>query len=248
MTAEAIVIGLVFLLAGGVKGVVGLGLPTVSLGLLTVTVGLDQAMALMLAPSFATNVWQAVVGGNFVSALRRIWPFLAAATVTVWIGVLLGAGSDTDLLAGLLGVLLIAYGAFGLGRPPLAIGAKRERWAGPLTGSVNGILTGLTGSFVVPGVPYLQSLGLSRDQLVQAMGLLFTTSTVALALALGAGGKLALEAGLASVLAVAPAVAGMIAGARIRSRLGEGAYRRGLLWSLIVLGLYICGHAAADLL
>lgn len=247
MTAEAIVIGLVFLLAGAVKGVVGLGLPTVSLGLLTVTVGLDQAMALMLAPAFATNVWQAAVGGHFVSALRRIWPFLAAATVTVWIGVVLGAGSDTDLLASLLGVLLIAYGAFGLGRPFLAIGAKRERWAGPLTGSVNGILTGLTGSFVVPGVPYLQTLGLPRDQLVQAMGLLFTTSTVALALALSAGGKLPPEAGLASVLAVAPAVAGMIAGARVRSRIGEGAYRRGLLWSLIVLGLYICGHAVAEL-
>ncbi len=72
-----------FLIAGTVKGVIGLGLPTVSLALLAVAIDLPHAMALLLVPSFITNVWQAVVGENGVAILRRLWPFLLMATVTV---------------------------------------------------------------------------------------------------------------------------------------------------------------------
>ena len=42
----------VFLLAGTVKGVIGLGLPTVSLAILTIAMDLTSAMALLLIPSF----------------------------------------------------------------------------------------------------------------------------------------------------------------------------------------------------
>ena len=65
-------IALTFLLAGTVKGVIGLGLPTVSLGLLTMALDLTTAMALMVVPSFVTNVWQAVAGGHGRASLRRI--------------------------------------------------------------------------------------------------------------------------------------------------------------------------------
>jgi hypothetical protein len=49
------IIGLSFLLAGVLKGAVGLGLSTVSLALLTVTIGLQPVMVLLLAPSFVTH-------------------------------------------------------------------------------------------------------------------------------------------------------------------------------------------------
>jgi hypothetical protein len=77
-------IGTAFLLAGTVKGVIGLGLPTVSLGLLTVALDLPTAMALLVVPSFVTNLWQATSGGNGAVILLRIWPFLLMATTTVW--------------------------------------------------------------------------------------------------------------------------------------------------------------------
>ena len=77
-----------FLLAGTVKGVIGLGLPTVSLAILTVAIDLPTAMALLLVPSFATNLWQASVGGNATSLWRRLWPFMLPAGLCVWIGAL----------------------------------------------------------------------------------------------------------------------------------------------------------------
>jgi uncharacterized membrane protein YfcA len=228
-----------FLLAGMVKGVIGLGLPTVSLALLTVTVGLPQAMALLLVPSFVTNVWQAAVGGNGLAILRRIWPFLLTATVAVWLGAAALSRVDLHWLSALLGLLLVAYGASGLAGVRLAVAARHETWVGPLVGTVNGVLTGMTGSFVVPGVMFLQAIGLPRDMLVQAMGMLFTASTLALAVALQANALLGAELGLLSLAALAPALIGMAVGRQLRRRLDEAAFRRLFFVALLALGGYI---------
>ncbi|MCP5149634.1 MAG: sulfite exporter TauE/SafE family protein [Ectothiorhodospiraceae bacterium] len=228
-----------FLAAGIVKGVVGMGLPTVSLAVLVVVLDLPSAMALLVVPSFVTNLWQATSGGQFSTALRRIWPFLAAATVTVWLGALALSRIDTAALSTLLGVLLVVYAGTGLAGVRLRVPSRHECWVGPVLGSVNGILTGMTGSFVFPGVPYLQGIGLPRDVLVQAMGMLFTLSTVALAVALRGAGLLSAELGLLSAVGLVPAVAGMVVGQRIRRRLSETAFRRALMVSLAVLGAYI---------
>lgn len=228
-----------FLVAGTVKGVIGLGLPTVSLGLITVAIDLPTAMALLLVPSFVTNLWQAAVGGNGALILRRIWPFLLAATVTVWIGALALLRIDLAYLSTLLGLLLIAYATISLAGIRISLSAAAENWVGPVMGSVNGIFTGMTGSFVVPGVMFLQAIGLPRDQLIQAMGMLFTASTLALALSLQGNGLLSAAHGLLSAAAVIPAIAGMVFGQLIRQRLSEAVFRNVFFVSLLLLGLYI---------
>ncbi|MEE9266008.1 MAG: sulfite exporter TauE/SafE family protein [Gammaproteobacteria bacterium] len=228
-----------FLLAGTVKGVIGLGLPTVSLGLLTAAFDLTTAMALLLVPSFVTNLWQAMVGGNGRELLLRIWPFLLTATATVWLGATALTRLDLSLLSALLGGLLVAYSVLNLVGVRLEIEAQREVWVGPLFGTANGILTGMTGSFVVPGVMFLQGIGLSRDMLVQAMGMLFTASTVALALALQSNSLLTTQLSLVSGIAVIPAAVGMVAGQCIRRGLSESRFRRIFFIAIFVLGVYI---------
>ena len=142
-------------------------------------------MALMIAPFFVTNAYQASVSGHAGVILWRIWPFLLMAAATVWLGATALTRVDIGVLTALLGLLLVAYGGLNLAGIRLKIPAHSEEWMGPVFGAANGILTGMTGSFVVPGVMYLQCIGLSRDMLVQAMGMLYTASTVALAFALG---------------------------------------------------------------
>ncbi len=233
------IVCLTFLLAGAIKGVVGLGLPSVSLGILTVFFGLQPAMALMLVPSIVTNIWQACVGGRLIELLRRFRLFLLSAAVGILLGVEILAGADADLLARLLGLLLTAYAVLGLTTPKLSLPSSCEGWAGPVAGAVNGVLTGLTGSFAVPGVPYLQALGLGRDALVQMMGILFTVSTLALGIALGGKRLLALEELSLSAAAVIPAAFGMVIGQKIRGLLSEAAFRKTLFRALLLLGLYI---------
>jgi len=232
-----------FLIAGTVKGVIGLGLPTVSLGLMTIVLDLPSAMALLLVPSLVTNLWQAAVGGNGKVLLSRLWPFLALAAVTVWLGALALTRVDLRLLAALLGGLLIAYAVSNLAGLRLAITARQAVWAGPLMGTVNGILTGMTGSFVVPGVMYLQAIGLKRDQLIQAMGMLFAASTLALAVALKGNNLLSAELGGLSLAALLPAAMGMVFGQRIRRRLSEKRFRRVFFIALVLLGATIIGNA-----
>jgi len=246
-TATVVVVAGAFLLAGAVKGVIGLGLPTVSLALLTVAIDLPTAMALLLVPSFVTNLWQAMAGGNGKSILLRLWPFLLMATVTVWVGAIALTRVEVYLLSALLGGLLVVYAAANLGGLRVRITTRHERWAGPLLGTVNGILTGMTGSFVVPGVLFLQAIGLARDVLMQAMGMLFTVSTLALALALQENDLLSLEHGALSLIALAPALVGMVIGQRIRQRFSERRFRGVLFVSLLILGSYIIVSALGGL-
>ncbi|MBC8240551.1 MAG: sulfite exporter TauE/SafE family protein [Alphaproteobacteria bacterium] len=245
---DPLIIGTIFgtfLIAGTVKGVIGLGLPTVSLALLTVATDLPSAMALLLVPSFITNLWQAMVGGEGRAILRRLWPFLLMATATVWLGALALTRVDLSLLSALLGGLLVAYALISLAGVRLAITLGQEVWVGPLLGIVNGVLAGMTGSFVVPGVLFLQAIGLSRDQLIQAMGILFTASTLALAVALQGNNLLNMELGTMSAVALLPAVIGMALGQRIRQRLSEQLFRRLFFVSLLILGGYIVANAVA---
>ena len=245
--ATILSIAATFLIAGTVKGVIGLGLPTVSLALLAMALHLPNAMAVLLVPSFVTNVWQATVGGHGRALLRRIWPFLLVATITVQLGALALTRVDLSLLTALLGLLIVAYAAANLAGLRLRVEARHEGWAGPSIGLVNGVLAGMTGSFGMPGVMYLQALGLSRDALIQAMGMLFTASTVALGLALQGANLLRLEHGVLSTLALLPALAGMVVGQRIRKRLSEELFRKIFFLSLLVLGAYLAARALGGL-
>lgn len=232
-----------FLIAGTIKGVIGLGLPLVSLALLTVAIDLPHAMALLLVPSFITNLWQAGVGGNGRAILRRLWPFLLMVTVTVWLGTATLTRVDLSLLSALLGVLLVVYSTVSLADLRLTISTRQEVWIGPLVGSASGILTGMTGTFVVPGVWFLLAIGLSRDMLIQAMGMLFTVSTFSLAVAMQRNGLLTIELGTLSAVALLPAIIGMVLGQRIRQWLSEQLFGRIFFISLLMLGAYIIANA-----
>jgi uncharacterized membrane protein YfcA len=237
--AETLLVLATFLLAGMVKGVIGLGLPTVSLAILTVALDLPTAMALLLVPSFVTNLWQASVGGDTQILLRRLWPFLLSASVSVWIGAIALKRLDLSLLSALLGALLLIYAAISLAGIKPAIARAQESWAAPASGLLNGVLTGMTGSFVVPGVMYLNALNLSRGQLIQSMGMLFTLSTLALALALGNHALLSQQQLISSSFALIPAIAGMLLGQVIRRAVSEVVFRRVFFLSLLLLGTYI---------
>jgi uncharacterized protein len=233
------IVALAFLLAGFVKGVIGLGLPAISLAALTATLGLKAAMAILLAPSLVTNLWQGLVGGHLQQILRRLWLLLLVLCLATWLGVGVLARADADILAGLLGLVLAAYAVSGLVRldPPSPGGM--EGWLSPVVGAVSGLLNGMTGSIVLPGVLYLQSLGLSRDVLIQAMGVLFTVSTVALGFSLRGQGFLSPELMVLSACGVVPAVIGMLLGQLVRRRLSETAFRSVFFSGLLVFGAYI---------
>ncbi len=244
--ANLAIIAAIFVLAGLTKGVIGLGLPTVALGLSTAVVGLDAAIQLMVVPSLATNLWQGAVGGRLRPLLVRFWPMLALVVIGTLAGGYWARGLDAHGLSALLGGLIGVYGLLGLlgllgPAPRVSPGVAKA--TGPIVGAVNGVLTGLTGSFVVPGVMFMQAVGLSRDELIQAIGVLFTVSTAALMAAVLLYGRGTAQLGMMSVAALVPAAVGMVVGMRVRRRLSEAVFRRVFFVSLVLLGLHIVGRA-----
>jgi len=227
----------VFVLAGFVKGVIGLGLPTIAMGLLSVVMPPVQAAALLLAPSLVTNLWQ-IGGPGFWALLRRLAGLLIGVCVGVaaGAGVLAGRGAFGAWAAVGLGLALIVYAAFGLMHPALRIRAADETWLGPLAGIATGLVTAATGVFVIPAVPYLQALGLDKDELVRALGLSFLVATLALGASLGHAGTLGAASLAASLLAVLPALAGMALGQWLRRRIDAATFKRWFLLGLLALG------------
>jgi uncharacterized protein len=233
---------LTFLLAGCVKGVIGLGLPTIAVGLLSLAMTPAEAAALLVVPSLVTNLWQLFAGPAFGALLRRLWPTMAGVLAGTWAGsgLLTGAGAAEASTA--LGLALVVYAVFGLTSFRFSVPARAEAWLGPLVGAATGLVTAATGVFVIPAVPYLQALGLAKDDLVQALGLSFTVSTVALAASLAHEGAFGGTDATLSLIALAPALAGMWAGQWLRGKISPETFRRCFFVGLLALGAHLASR------
>jgi len=236
VVTAAFLIGATFLLAGLVKGVIGMGLPTVAMGLLALVLPPAEAAAILVVPSLVTNVWQLAAGPRFGALARRLWPMMLAIIAGTIAGAGVLAGNDGGLARIGLGLALAAYGAVALAGLRLSVPVRNEGWLGPIIGVTTGLITGATGVFVIPTVPYLQAVGLEKDELIQALGLSFTVSTVALAFGLLRVDAWQANAVWASLLALVPALIGMQAGQWLRRRIAADTFRRVFFASLLLLG------------
>lgn len=237
--ALTLLVILTFLLAGAVKGVIGLGLPTIAMGLLGLAMPPAQAAALLIVPSTLTNIWQLASGGHLRGLVKRLWPmllmiFLGTLAGSVWLGISSGAWAVHAL-----GAALLLYALVGLCLPPFSLRPGQEVWLGPVCGALTGLITAATGVFVIPAVPYLGALDLDRDERVQALGLSFTVSTVALAIGLAGQDALGGEALGASLLVLAPALLGMFVGQWLRQRISAQVFKRCFFIGLALLGAHL---------
>lgn len=225
----------VFVLAGCVKGVTGMGLPTVAVSLLGLWLPPVQAAALLIVPSLATNLAQCR-GPHGRALVAALWPAWTCLVLVTSLAPAPGVGAAAAGARVLLGVTLVLYGIWGLWRPSLPDLARHVRWAGPCAGVLTGLVAATTAVFVMPWVPFLQALRLQKDALVQALGLSFTVATIALAVRVGAAPEVSLLSPAAAVALLA-ACAGLGCGNCLRSRLSGPAFQRALFVGFVALGV-----------
>lgn len=232
----AILIAVVFIVAGLVKGITGMGLPTVAIGLLGLMMAPREAAALLIIPSLVTNLWQFLTGPHVRHLLRRFWTLLLTIGIATFLFSTLLVGGKSGYASAALGLALISYAALGLSKTRFTTPQKHERWLSPIVGAVTGLITGATGVFVIPAVPYLQSLGLEKEDLVQALGLSFTASTIALALGLASHNALPTMSIGHSLLCIAPALVGMSLGQIIRKKVNASTFQLIFFIGMLILG------------
>lgn len=232
-TLQVTAIGAVFLLAGAVKGLTGMGLPTVAVSLLGLWMAPVQAAALLVAPSLATNIAQCR-GPHARRLIAVLWPaWLGLAVVAVWTP-RLGTSASALNSHRLLGAALVLYGVWGLWRPALPVLSPRASLIGLVIGAVTGLVTAATAVFVIPLVPYLQALRLDKEAMVQALGMSFTVATLVLAIRVQSSGGIALLSPHSAV-AFAAAFGGLWSGTLMRDRISVQVFQRSLF--LVFLGL-----------
>lgn len=228
-----------FLLAGFVKGVIGLELPTVAIGLLGLLMTPAQAAAILVVPSLVTNIWQFAVGGDLLALVRRMWPMLIGICVGTLIGATLLPRDNTGQSTVWLGIALALYAGLGLIRIQFSVPPRAEIWLGLLMGTATGAITVATGIFVLPGTPYVQALQFARDRMVQALGLSFTVSTITLAAALTYAGEIHATLAGPSLVALGAALIGMWLGQLVRGKVRAETFRLCFFLGLLLLGAHL---------
>src|SRR3981081_3719216 len=235
------------LVAGFCKGVIGLGLPTVSMGLLAVTMQPSHALAIVIVPAVVTNIWQTFVGPYLRDITQRLWPLMAGTVIGIWLNAGMLTGPYARYGTIVLGVLLVIYAIIGLNKFSFDVARGDEKWSGGIVGVMTGVVSAATGVQVIPSMPFMQSIGMEKDELVQALGVFFTVATLALAFNLTATGLLTTATALPGAVAMAAAFAGMFIGQAVRSKMQPDVFRRWFLIAMILLRLSLAGNALVRL-
>ena len=230
-----------FLFAAFLKGTAGLGFATTCLGIMASFLDLKVAIPLVIVPSLLSNGLVMIEAGDFVRVFRRFWLMFAAAMPGLLLGLWLLNGVHSDLPRGVLGTAMVLYAVWGVWggtfrlehTPGMAVG----------TGLVTGLVNGLTGSQIMPVLPYLMSLPISKDELVQAINTSFTLSSLVMLAGMGRFGLLTTDVLVLSAVGVVPVGIGIWVGGRVRRRLPEAVFKKVVLVLVGVLGLALVGRA-----
>lgn len=233
----------VYLFAATTKGVTGLGFSTTCLPFLTVIVGLKAALPLLIIPSISSNLIVMHNAGRFDDTLRRFWPMLAATVPGLLLGLWALGRADGTKVAAVLGCVLLVWCVFALVKPKMQLPARLEAPLGPVSGFLTGAVNGLTGSQVMPSLPYLMALHLERNMFIQAINCSFTMSSLIMALGLQRLGLFTADAVILSALGTVVVFAGVRFGTRLRAALAPDAFRIAVLCMLMVMGLVLVGGA-----
>src|SRR5208337_288175 len=173
------VCGLFF--AGIIKGATGIGYSSCALPFLVASLGLKDAIVLVVAPAMASNVAVLFTTGSLERSLRKFWPLYLATLPGILCGISLLMWADKRIPTQVLGVIICAYAIQALLRPNLSISpriakaAHRPRWD-------------FTGSQVMPLMPYMLALNLEPTLFVQAVNIAVVIASVFLGIGLGLAG------------------------------------------------------------
>jgi uncharacterized protein len=226
-----------YFIAAVVKGVTGLGYSSTCLPILTLAFGLKEALPMVLLPSVASNLVVMVSTGGFVASARRFWPMLVSAAVFVLVGLWALTRLHSETAAAALGLVMLLYVGFALTNARFRLTEARTRKLEPLIGAATGFVNGLTGSQVMPVIPYLLSLDLARERFLQASNQSFTLSSIVMFAGLGLAGLMTVPVVAVSACGLVLVALGVRIGQRISRHLAPQAFRTAVLLVLAVLGL-----------
>lgn len=229
----------VLLLAGTVKGLIGLGMPTVALALLTLQIDARSALALVVVPMLLSNVWQFWRGPDRIGCIRQHWRYAVILILFVAATVWFSQSAPDRLLRGVLGVLVLVFCVFSWRNMVPPIPSHRVGLFEGVSAAIAGLVGGLTGAWAPPLVMYLTGLRLERDAFVQTLGLLITAGSVSVFVMFIAVGHSSGPDLAVSTFLLIPALIGFSVGEYLRHRTDPEQFKTLFLAAFSILGAYL---------
>ena len=237
LVGEFIIICAALALGGFVKGVAGAGMPVVAIPILATFLDVPSAVAVMVFPVIVTNIMQVIRYRGEAVAVAKLRPMWIMAGVGIVVGTWLLTAAPEAWLGGALGAVLVAYVILRLGRPHWRIPAHAVGRVAPFAGLASGVLQGATGISAPVSLTFLASVNLTRPQFILAASVLFVTFALIQLPSLAVAGILTWERALFSLLALAPVLVAMPAGARVAGHLSQQAFDRVILVLLVAMAV-----------
>ena len=231
--------------AGVVKGILGIGVPVVSVSLLSLVINVPTAVALLPIPILLSNLWQSLSSEQVLRTLRRFAALIVALVVGTFVGARLLVDMDQRTLLGVVGAAVLVFAISAHFPRHLRVGPRTERWLGMPVGFIGGLLGGMTTFFGPPLIMFLFALNLEKDEFVGTISTIYLCAAIPLAVALGMFGFMGPQEYAWSTAAAAPLFLGVLVGQWLRSRISQSAFRRGLLLMLLVVGVRLIYRAVA---
>lgn len=233
----------VFLAAGIVKGVAGLGLPTMAVGLISQFVDARTAIALVMFPMIASNAWQVFRGGKIIATVRSYAWFAAVLALGVWPVTVLAAAVNDRFMQGAVGLIILVFVAVsGLARG-LRLPDRHATLGQIGAGATAAVCGALSAVWAPPIVIYLVSRGVDKEEFMRASGVLILVGSIPLCVSYMQQGLLNGPLSLVSALMILPTLMGFTLGELVRRRVSPEAFRIALLGVFAVLGLNLLRRA-----
>lgn len=212
-------------------------MPVIAMPALAFFMSVPQALVLLIAPIFVTNVWQSLQGRHLPVVVTRFWPMTLALVAGVGLGAQILIRLDERLLYLLLGLVVLLQPAIRLLRPHAVIPLQRQRWLNPLIGLASGVIGGTSGLYGPPLMVYLAGLRLDKNLFAASAAFLFLMGGLALAFFLSRLGILHAGDLLWSAIALIPAALGILVGQSIRARISQKQFEQALTTAMLLIGL-----------
>lgn len=232
-----LLIVLAFFGGGLSKGIVGIGLPLVSLPFLAVLMAPLEAIAMLAIPIIATNIFQIFHGGLFFTVLHRFWTMIVAVAVTAVLASSLIVAVNNEVLLTIIGGVITAVGLMRFIHLPVGIPDRYERWLNPIVGVASGVMGSVSNLFGPPVFTYLSMRGTDKDTFIVVIAMVFLVGAVPLHGNLLLLGVTTPEILVLSAFAALPVFTGMAIGTWLRSRFSQAVFERILIAVIVIAGL-----------
>src|SRR6201746_1999660 len=131
------------IVAGLLKGTIGVGMPVVALPLLSLFIDIKSAAMLLSMPLIFSNLPQALEGGKTGRCLMQLMPVILGTIPGLFLGVRVLLALDTNVAKMIAGLVLMGVGGVTLLTPKLQLQSRLILPTGIAYGFFGGMLGGL---------------------------------------------------------------------------------------------------------